>query len=340
MKYSIIVPTFNRSASLKIAILSLLNQEMSRNFYEILIIDNGSTDDTANVARELIQSNGGVRIRYYFEPIPGLLSGRHRGAIESDGEILVFVDDDIVADKIWMSAIDEAFDNSSTHLVGGKSLPDYQERPPEWLDSFWHHEGNLRQCFYLSLLDFGDRLCEINPLYVWGLNFSIRKKTLFELGGFHPDCLPKMFQRYQGDGETGLAFKVKAKGYDIVYQPRALVHHVIPASRLTVEYFKERMFYAGVHDSFTSIRRSRGLKSEIRMLRPLPQLRRFAGRFLAKMSSGRNADLIQEIRGEWLKGYEFHRREVGSDPDLLKWVLKDSYIDYRYGPFSEGAPVF
>jgi glycosyltransferase involved in cell wall biosynthesis len=65
--------------------------------YEILIIDNGSTDDTKEISQEIMKEAANRQIRYIFEPEPGLLAGRHRGALEAKGELLVFVDDDIEA---------------------------------------------------------------------------------------------------------------------------------------------------------------------------------------------------------------------------------------------------
>ena len=66
------------------------------------------------------------RIRYLLEPEPGLLSGRHRGALESDGEILVFLDDDIEATAGYLHAILDAFKDPAVQLVGGPNLPRYE----------------------------------------------------------------------------------------------------------------------------------------------------------------------------------------------------------------------
>jgi glucosyl-dolichyl phosphate glucuronosyltransferase len=333
MKFSIIIPTVNRSSSLEITINSLLSLDFPPQDYEILIVDNGSTDSTEQVTKTAIESNVERQIKYHFEPIPGLLSGRHRGAFESKGDILVYVDDDIEADRGWLQAISEAFEDSDTHLVGGKNLPKYQSSPPDWLDAFWYRDGALCQCFYLSLVDFGDRLAEIDPLYVWGLNFSIRKETLFELGGFNPDTVPKSLQRYQGDGDTGLAWKVKAAGYKVIYQPTALVYHIVPNDRLNLDYLKERMYFAGVSDSYTTIRRNGGIRFDWKTQAPFPQIKQLYRRIASRLSTDPDAEIKQRVREGWLNGYLFHQNEVLKDPELLKWILRDNYWDYRYGPF-------
>lgn len=338
MRSSIIIPTFNRSVSLKTTIKSLLNLNSLPLDYEIIVVDNGSTDGTKQLVESFIGLNSQPRIRYYYEPIPGSLSARHKGALESLEDILIFVDDDIVADPEWLNAMIETFDDTEVHLVGGKNLPKYESTPPNWLEAFWFRDGARNWCAYLSILDFGDQPIEIDPLYVWSLNYAIRRETLFELGGFHPDYVPKPFLQYQGDGETGLAWKVKAKGFKIIYQPRALVHHIIPDQRLTVEYFEQRMFFGGIFDSYTTIRRNKGMKFDWKMQEPFPQIRRLIRRIAAKLSADPYSVIKRRVRDAWLEGYVFHQNEVRKDPELLKWVLRDSYLDYRYGPFLSVEP--
>jgi len=262
-----------------------------------------------------------------------LLSGRHKGALESNADILIFVDDDIETDPGWLNAISDTFEDPKVHLVGGKNLAKFESTPPDWLEAFWYRDGSLSQCFYLSLMDFGEQLTEIDPLYIWGLNFSIRRETLFDLGGFNPDYVPKPFQQYQGDGDTGLAWKVAAKGLKVMYQPAALVYHLIPKQRLTVDYFVERMFIAGFNDSYTTIRKKHGIKLDWKQQGPLPIIKRLLRRIASRFSADPYAVLKQRVREAWLEGYTYHQDKVRNDPELLKWVLKENYWDYRYGPF-------
>ena len=332
MKCSIVIPTFNRCAFLRITLDSLtsLRTNLDR---EILVVDNRSTDATRQVVESVIKSKPALTIRYCYEPIPGALSARHRGAFEAEGEILIFVDDDVITSPEWLDAIVETFDDPEVHLVGGKNLLKFESPPPEWINAFWERQGGRMWCADLSLLDFGDEEMEIDPVDIWSLNYAIRRATLFELGGFHPDIVPKPYEQYQGDGETGLAWKVKARGYKVIYQPKALIHHIIPDQRVNIEYFRKRMFFYGIFDSFTRIRANRGVKYEWRMQRPIPQIKRMIRMFLARFSSDPHAELKQMVRAEWFKGYKFHQDAVRNDPAVLEWVLRESYMDYRYGPY-------
>jgi hypothetical protein len=109
--------------------------------------------------------------------------------------------------------------------VGARNLPKFEVEPPAWLESFCDAtcDGG-RSCGWLSLHDLGESELEIDPNYVWGLNFAIRKRALRDLGGFHPDCVPQELQRFQGEGETGLTMKARSYGYRAVYQPRATIY--------------------------------------------------------------------------------------------------------------------
>src|SRR5207237_2704434 len=152
-----------------------------------------------------------------------------------------------------------------------------------------------------------------DPLYIWGLNFSIRKAVFECCGGFHPDCIPAALQRYQGDGETGLALKVKAAGFRAYYHPGVAVKHVIPATRMTLESFERRGFYQGVSDSYAEIRRERRVPTPPRPLwkdvvrpakwkleRYMPQRNPTAERLRRLMAFSHSA------------GMHFHRSEVGN----------------------------
>ena len=95
MFLSVIIPTRNRADDLRDVLQSLLNQTLGSDRFEVLVVDNGSTDDTCSVAGEFTCSCG--NFHYFFEKTPGLHAGRHRGLMEAAGDVLVFVDDDIVA---------------------------------------------------------------------------------------------------------------------------------------------------------------------------------------------------------------------------------------------------
>lgn len=334
MNLSIIIPTLNRDYYLKNCLTSLIKQNHPQNDYEILVIDNGSSDRTKQITENIIHQHLNRQIRYIYEPEPGLLSGRHRGALEAQGDILVFIDDDIEADSNWLSAIHEVFLDPSVQLVGGRNLPKYETSPPEWLNHFWIEHPLGKYLGELSLLDFGEQTQQIDPNYVWGLNFSIRRQALFDLGGFHPDCIPKHLQHFQGDGETGLTIKANQLGYKAIYQPQALVFHQVPASRMTFNYFDQRYFYQGVCNSYTKIRQLgyvpkanifREIKTQTKTL-----FKKLRTQILNNSSSESESQYLKfRFLQSMNAGFQFHQNAVRSNPLLLDWVLKSDYWDYK-----------
>lgn len=328
---SVIIPTRNRALFLKDALESILKQTLSLDDFEILVVDNGSTDQTAEVVREFNAKFG--KIRYFFATEPGLHGGRHIGAREAKGEILVFVDDDIIATPEWLKSIKNAFNNPKVGLVGGRILPKWEGDVPDWINLFKYEVGYGWTIGYLSLLDFGDSSKEIPGDYIYGCNYSIRKSVLFECGGFHPDAMPQELIRYRGDGESALSLTIMGKGYKSFYESKASVYHRIPPERLTLDYFCRRAFNQGISDSYTEIRRKHGLNNVLprnsqkasllsRSLKKLPQLLMCWKTIIV---SEQHPVKMQVIRA-YKEGKSFHRRQVAKDPKLLEYVLKEKYF--------------
>jgi glycosyltransferase involved in cell wall biosynthesis len=334
MKISVIIPTLNRDSFLNQCLISLANQDFSVDQYEILVLDNGSTDRTQQITENIIQQNPNHNIRYICEPEPGLLSGRHCGALEAQGEICIFVDDDIEADPDWLNAISESFQDPSVQLVGGRNLPKYEVPPPSWLEWFWQTHKFGKLLGELSLLDFGEEVREIDANFIWGLNFSIRRQALFDLGGFHPDCIAKHLQHFQGDGETGLTIKANETAYKAIYQPQALVWHQVPESRMTYKYFEQRYFYQGVCNSYTEIRNLESLPKTnyIQSVKELIKTPFRAIKQLIRNTDNTNTEekvLKTKLHQSFINGVNFHRTAIRQNPQLLEWVMKKDYWDYK-----------
>ncbi len=327
---SIIVSTLNRSSSLLLAVESFCKQNISSDLVEILIIDNGSTDNTKSIVENSIETFPASKIRYIYEPEPGSLSGRHRGALAAEGEILTFVDDDIVADIDWLQAIKTSFDDPTVQIVGGRNLPNYEIEPPEWLEWFWEEHPDGKLCCQLSLLDFGDLVRDIDANYVWSLNFSIRKHIFFELGGFHPDYLPQHLSYLQGDGETGLTRNANLHGCRAIYQPQALIWHRVDRERMSYAYFERRSYFQGVCDSYSEIRAANGGLTQVSFIEKIKaRLRDFQQLVTKSIESESDKDALKgRFDRAYRNGYQFHQAAVRQHPKLLEWILKKDYWDY------------
>ena len=249
--------------------------------------------------------------------------GRNLGLAKAQTDILVYADDDILAFPTWLEGIIEAFSNNEdVVLVGGKNLPKFETDPPYWIQHMWkENEQHNRILGYLSILDLGDDMKEIDPHNVYGCNFSIRKSVLLSAGGFHPDSMPEDVIRYRGDGETYISRFVFEKGYKALYHPMASIYHHVPASRMTVEYFCVRSFNQGISDSYTDIRD--GKPERLRSTPIRDGLLKMIHRIMFFNEEGDRHHRIEEA---YRKGYTYHQRQVREDPKIREWVLRDNYL--------------
>ena len=242
IKISVIIPTYNRSDLLINTIRSLKEQNYIG--YEIIVVDNGCSEHIRLLVENQKKDKDTKKcsIRYIRSPDIGLHNTRHLGAKTAKGEILLYIDDDIIADKNLLQEIIKPYHKANVGCVGGRILPDWEVEPPEW--------KNQVPKWYLSILDDDEGPKEVQ--WIYGCNFSIRKALLFKVGGFNPDAFGnKKLWWYRGDGEIGLLKKILKAGKKVIYNPNALVWHLIPKERLTLGYIKERAFKTGIEDSFS-----------------------------------------------------------------------------------------
>ncbi len=317
---SVIIPTRNRADLLHLALQSLRSQTLSADSFEVIIIDNGSTDNTKLIVTSFQQQFG--NIRYFFDPTPGLHVGRHLGMKMAKSDILVYADDDIEAFPTWLEAIAESFQDSEVVLVGGKNLPKFESDPPNWIMEMWQENSNRQRILgYLSILDLGPAVTTIDPSYVYGCNFSIRKSVLDATRGFHPDAMPEEMIRFRGDGESYVSRYIENMGYKAIYHPNASILHIVPAARLTESYFCRRSFLQGISDSYSILRK--GMHPSRFYLKRMMYWFKSPG---FQWSAGANARQ-RRIINAYRRGFLMHQREAYQDEALYRWIMREHYQD-------------
>ena len=323
---SIVIPTYNRSQLLAEVIDSISMQSLSYKEFEVLVVDNGSIDDTSEVVKA---KNQMLRnLRYFYEAEPGLHAGRHRGLNEAKGDILVFIDDDIEATTNWLSSIQQAFKDPEVVLVGGNNLPLFIETPPKWLEIMWRNSkvDGGRALPSHSLLELKGDSRDINPYWVWGCNFSIRKDVLVAAGGFHPDSMPTDRIHFRGDGETHLSRFIEQTGQRCFFHSGAVVYHKVTPERMTRKYFYQRGFSQGVSDSFTRLRNNSSYDKNTCKLILLGVLRRSLRQFKHLLLDS-EIKLAHAAFGEGhAEGVKFHNKAYHSRSDVREWVHKSNYF--------------
>lgn len=260
-KVSIIVPTFNRARILAACLDSLVSQDYDRADFEVIIVDNNSTDGTRCLSESYISGHPGFNIRYALEQRPGLVFARHAGVKQARHEILSFIDDDSIACKSWLKELAAVFEsNPEVAAVAGKINIRWDTAPPEWVIPYEPLLGKL---------DYGNEIKIERGLFINGSNFNIKKDALLKVGGFNPDQIGDWLV---GDGEYGLCRKLHEAGYWIGWSPKALVEHCQAVARHATYADIERRFMnngVSVPYQIFVLKRKGGLALLLNLLRSL-----------------------------------------------------------------------
>ncbi len=206
---------------------------------DVVIVDNDSSDDTADVAAELARRSGG-RVRVVAEPRGGLCHARNAGAAAARHDLLLYVDDDARVVPGWLHHAAHALARTGVANVGGPIAGLWPaDREPGW-------PGRSLEPL-LSILDLGDAERRLAPPdVVYGANWGVRRDALNAVGGFDPDFGPGPEARINGD-EVSVAWRLHQAGLGTtVYVPGAAVGHRISPDRLGEEFLVHRALCVGV----------------------------------------------------------------------------------------------
>jgi glycosyltransferase involved in cell wall biosynthesis len=320
MDISAIIPTRNRSRLLNRTLNSIANQTLAAKRFEVIVVDNGSTDATAAICASWQQRMPGLR--RIVENRPGLHNARHAGMQAARSELIVYADDDIRAFPSWLEGMTEALADPKVGLVGGNNIPEFESEPPSWWNLLKDPTPWGWAVPALSVLDFGDSPRSIPPGFIWGCNFGVRKRLLVEVEGFHPDGMPTDNLHKRGDGESYVASEIVRKGYRASFEPKASVHHLVVDKRLTADYFQQRGFAQGISKVYSEIRRKSALSAVCRARLLAIRLRAW----------GRGATQSRCLpRKKLLLGYaagiKAHVQRCVCEPELLDWINRPNYLD-------------
>ncbi|MEL6158189.1 MAG: glycosyltransferase [Cyanobacteria bacterium J06627_32] len=238
---SAIICTHNREQYLGAAIDSLLAQTIEN--YEIIVVDNASTDGTAGIAKSREHHSN---MRYIYEPKLGLSVARNCGAQAAKGEILAYLDDDAEASQGWLEALLAVFaQHEKVAIAGGKVTliwpPNAQ--PPAWLSD------DLSSG--LGAYDLGNELVYIEQpsLTPRGLNYAVRKSFLEAVGGFDPN-LGRVGKNLLSNEEQQLTRMALDRGLQVAYVPAAIAAHNVAPARMKPGWFLSRSWWQGISESY------------------------------------------------------------------------------------------
>jgi glycosyltransferase involved in cell wall biosynthesis len=238
IEISVIVSTFNRCQFLKETLKSLLSQDFDGGCFEVIIVDNNSTDGTVELLLEYANEYPMV-LKYVKEEQQGLSAARNRGVQGAKGPIVAFIDDDATAHRSWLKGLMEVYKYfPEAGVVGGLIEPVWISGRPAWLTQ------NLEVSF--GVLSYGNGIKEIFfPDTLFGGNFSIKRNLFLSLGGFCKN-LGRKGVRLLSNEEVFLCRLVEQNKKKIYYTSKAIVYHKVLSERLNKRYLLKRAYAQGM----------------------------------------------------------------------------------------------
>lgn len=241
MKFSIIIPTYNRADELRETIRSIAKLTVDGD-WELIVVDNKSPDHT----RAVVEEEGAsfpARLQYLFEAEQGRYAALNTGIRAAQGDIVATTDDDARVEPDWLAQAAAGLEAHGCDYVGGKVLPIWKGTRPAWLP---HRPG--RHWSVLALQDHGERPREFGvdglpwPL---GINTATRREA-FERTDLFDNRLGRKAGTLRNQAQREWHLRARAAGLRGFYVPQMVVHHVVEADRMKKQYFRRWYYWHGI----------------------------------------------------------------------------------------------
>ncbi len=237
---TVVICTYNRRSYLKKAMDSIINQAFNPKLYELIIVDNNSTDGT----KEFVLNNysySRVKVRYLNEPNQGLSHCRNTGLRNAKFEYIAYIDDDGIAYSDWLENMAKGIKGQNEKFAGitGAIFPIWEIPRPRWL---LHNFDTM-----YSIYSHRDKRTVIRQgvkVDVFGGNMVWKRSLLIEFGGFNKNLGREKNKLISGE-ESLTAERMIDKGYEFIYDPKMRIKHHIHKSRINIMWLIKRSFWGG-----------------------------------------------------------------------------------------------
>ena len=239
---NVFICTYNPNQEyLRRTIEGILNQDLDRSLWDLRIIDNNSQTRVSDF--DFIKHKN---IEVIVEKKQGLTAARGCATSNAKGDILVFIDDDLVIASDYLSQVQKLFQNSKIGIISGNIKPEYNEKPENW---FYEFEGMIAIRDFPKSLDFLPNEKEIyNDRFPIGAGMSIRKSLIEKYYSNHLKE-ENYIEGRKGDDlssceDLDLDFYAIQQGFTIGVSPKLSSIHLIPSNRIKLEYILKLGYYS------------------------------------------------------------------------------------------------
>lgn len=241
IKFSLIIPTYNRSDLLAVALDHISKARVPADMdLTVIVSDNNSTPANQEANKAALQNYPG-KSKYLLATQQGRSAALNFALAHTEDDFLGFVDDDEKIDVAWFEVVAGYLREGAVDFLGGPYKPDWESAPPDWLPMHvgayravlgWIEQSDRAQPFK----DFGGSIC--------GGNCIVRRTALIEAGGFATH-IGRSKGNLMGGEDDELHHNLLAKGFHGIYDPALIIYHFIPNSRMTRSYHLRWSFWSG-----------------------------------------------------------------------------------------------
>lgn len=232
---SVIICCYNSSTRLPGALSHLRHQKVSPSIpWEVIVVDNASTDNTTAVAHQYWPSDVPTSLRVVYEPRLGLSHARRRGFSEASYGVVSFVDDDNWVCSNWIELVSEIMNqHPEMGACGGRAEAVCEVPPPFWFERYKRHYAIGAQAD-----EAGDISQKKGSL--WGAGLTIRKTAWQKLldHGFQPLLIDRQGANLSTGGDGELSRALHLVGWGLWYDPRLQLQHFLSAYRFEWRYLR------------------------------------------------------------------------------------------------------
>ena len=239
MKLSVVVCTYNREKNLYNLLKSISENDFPKELYEIVLINNNSSDGTEKECFRFQTDFPDVDFQYVKEEKQGLSFARNRGIMCASGDVLIYVDDDALVNRDYLKTYYDFFEqNPLVEAAGGAIIPLYETSEPVWMT--FYTKQLLTAYLYKgeNVKPFG------KGEFPGGGNAAYRRSVFDEIGLFNTD-LGRKGSSLASAEEKDVFERMRKRKMKIFYLPKAILYHIIPKRKLEKKYFNQLTYEIG-----------------------------------------------------------------------------------------------
>jgi len=205
---SAIICTRNRSDALRNALKSVSNLDLAGIDFELIVVDNGSSDDTAAFVRDFA-ATAAFPVKYVYEAKPGLSAARNAGIGAASGDVLLFTDDDCVVAPDWVKAAVKILSPDARRIIGGRIE--------------LYNSAHIPLTIKTSPIREELRDAALVRGFIHGANFAFGRSVADRIGLF--DTRLGAGSTFRSAEDMDFAYRARRSGIPVSYEPEVLVHH-------------------------------------------------------------------------------------------------------------------